>query len=186
MKIPLWSWHKTDFSLKEGILEWERSAYYNDETIPEVKQAYAELKSLLGTDQLIWCHTKDVHYDYKGSPKVGWVLSVPEEIIFRILDTYAWEKLLGTKSYPPSLRRQWEEELPDDVERGSKEYEDLIDQKLKQYLNNETRQEILDRLFIDAPYAKALKDHESITVLLKHPIPESWVLQSDYRNIRYP
>lgn len=187
MNIKLWSWHEPElFSLTEGRVDWGQSAYFNDETIPKVKQAYAELKRLLGTDQVIWCLTNDVHHDYKGAPKVGWVLSVPEEKIFRILDTYAWEKLLGTKSYPHSLKQKWEEELPDHVKQGSKEYEDRIQQKLDLYLSNETRQEILDRLFIETPYAKAMKEYESITVLLKHPIPESWVLQTAYRNIRYP
>ncbi len=123
MNIPLWSWHEPEFSLTEGRVDWGQSAYYNDKNIPRRKEAYAELKVLLGTDQIIWCATKDDYYDHSGRTKVGWVLSVPERDLFRIVNNVAWNQLLGQLDYfPHSLRENWTSESKKITDLYSAEY----------------------------------------------------------------
>ncbi len=164
--MQLWTFQEPGFSLTSGQVDHARSEYYK--TVSGVPNAYAQLAKRLGTDQIIWCYVRrEEYHDLPHLTREEWALDVPEYDILAIVDTFIWNRILGIETYPESLRHKWLEDAP--LEEAARNA--YIKQKIKDYhAQPEPDAGWWSRLFITDTTA------EGATVLLKHPIPESWVV----------
>jgi hypothetical protein len=165
--MQLWTWHEPDFDLTSGEVDHSRSKYYK--STPGILAAYAELSRLLGTDQIIWCYVRrDEYHQLPNLTRIEWALNVPDNQILGMIDAYVWNKILGIKTYPRSLYSDWLDMAPTD-ESARLAY---INKKIEDYHSQpEPSGGWWSRLFT--------KDStiEGATALLRHPIPEHWVIR---------
>ena len=164
--MQLWTWQEPGFSLMFGYVDHTQSKYYN--TLAGAPEAYAELATRLDTDQIIWCFVRpDDYSDMSHLTRVEWTLDVPDNEILKIIDAYIWNKILGIQTYPHTLRLQWLDDAP--IEENARDA--YIDQKIQDYHSQpEPDGGWWSRLFIKDTMV------EGAEVLLKHPIPQSWVV----------
>ena len=164
--MQLWTWHEPDFSLTSGRLDHSRSQYYK--IVDGAPDAYAELAQRLSTDQIIWCYVRrDDYHDLPKLTRVEWALDVPDTEILAITDAYIWNKILRIHTYPRSLYFEWLEYAPTD---GAARVE-FIEHKIEEYhAQLPPDGGWWSQLFITDTMP------EGATVLLKHPIPEAWVV----------
>jgi hypothetical protein len=172
--MKLWTWHGPDFSLTSGRVDHSRSSYYTDENLPKIPCAYAELARRLGTDQIIWCYVSPNEYiKTSNDTRVEWVLEVPDDKLFSIIDSFIWNRIIDRKTYPDSLREKWAYEAieTDDynayLERNRQKYDSQTPPKGGWW----------EALFITDI------NTEGATVLLKHPIPDIWIVRSPDINV---
>jgi hypothetical protein len=172
--MKLWTWHEPDFSLVAGRVDLSRSMYHA--TVPQAPKAYAELARRLGTDQIIWCYVRRGEYhDLPQLTRVEWALDVPDHGILAITEAFIWNKILGLRTYPQSLYDKWLNDAPTDEAAR----DDYIAAQLAAYHSEpEPDGGWWSRLFISDAMA------ESATVLLRHPIPDSWILSVGRRKQR--
>lgn len=106
--VRLWTWHKPDFSLTSDRVDWSRSDYYNDESLPEVRKAYARLAEQLGTDQIIWCVTRrEDHIVLPSDECCEWEIEVPSDNILRFVNAIVWNRIIGRNNVYPNYGREW-------------------------------------------------------------------------------
>ncbi len=161
--MKLWTWHGTDFSLTSGCVDLSRSPYYH---MPKYRFAHAELARRVGTDQIIWCYVRRTKHEERE--RIERVLKVPKDRLLRIIDSPIWERIIDG-AIPPDVREQWYCEA-----RQRKLFfsdrEKFIEKKEKEYSDQPPpKGGWWTKLFIDDITA------EGAEVLLKHPIPDSWV-----------
>jgi hypothetical protein len=163
--IQLWTWQEPDFSLTSGYVDHAQSEYYN--TVLGVPEAYAILAKRLGTDQIIWCYVRRDEYDnLPHLTRIEWALDVPDDDILAIIDTYTWNRLLGIETYPRTRYLRLLRDAPmEETARNAH-----IEQQIRDYHSQpEPDGGWWSRLFMTDTTV------EGATVLLAHPIPESWV-----------
>ena len=177
-EIPLWSYHPPVFSLLDSRVKPHLSGYRDDS---QIMAAYAELKSRLGTDQIIWCYTRKEDFRETSRPMVEWALHVPLQNVVAFYDTVAWARIIGKTPCP----------LPEDKRRR------IRDEALHHFPNDpQSRRELEDartaeiwnehapvggwwsKLFVDRP------DRDGIDALIYHPIDNSWLLSKTLRGFR--
>jgi hypothetical protein len=165
--MKLWSWHTTDFSLTSGHVDHCRSKYYRK--VPEIPSAYVQLFRLVGTCQIIWCYGgRNGYQQLEGDTRVVWELDVPDDRVLAIIDNWVWERIIDSNVCPPDLREQWEYEAV----QGNHDLDAYVEAKKHEYLSKPAPQ----GSWWTALFIQAIND--DATVLLKHPIPDSWVLRS--------
>lgn len=155
----------TGFSLTSGTVDPTRSTYRD---LPKFPEAYVKLAALLGTEQIIWC---SVHPEkYTPLPLVNqfeWVLEVPEAGFFKIIDNYVWNRIVGRRVFPESLRQRALREAPTrSVER------EAFKQRAEDAYHAQPEPEggWWSLLFITDV------SPEGAVVLLELPIPQQWVV----------
>lgn len=167
--MKLWTWHEPEFSLVAGRVALSRSTYYA--TVASAPEAYAKLARRLGTDQIIWCYPRPGEYHVRPQcTRVEWALDVPDHEILAITDAYIWNKILKLRTYPESLRHKWLDDAPiDEAARDA-----YLALKIAAYHSEpEPDGGWWARLFTSDGMA------EGAQVLLRHPIPQSWVVSVD-------
>ncbi len=164
--MKLWTWHGTDFSLTCGRVDHSLSQYYN--CMPSIPPAYAELARRVGTDQIIWCYARPDPDEYEDLKQIKWVLDVSDDRILAIISSPIWERIICTKALPPALREKWKCEAFQGKHDDSEAY---IEEKSEEYFSQPPPEGgWWTDLFISDIGA------EGARVLLKHPIPDSWVV----------
>lgn len=135
---------------------------------PKFPAAYGELAKRLGTANFVWCSIiKDEAKEReKWRDRVEWILDVPDDEILCLTDIFIWNKIIDFKTYPQSLRTKLWKEVPQDVPSKT----DWVEGKLNEYHNMpEPADGWWSQLFLKDTNA------EDATVLVRHPIPESWI-----------
>jgi len=164
----LWTWHEPDFLLTEGRVDHTRSEYYI--TVPGVRDAYANIARRLSTDQIIWCYVRrDGYHRLPKLTRIEWSLNVPNDGVLAVIDSFVWNKILRIETFPPmSLHFKWREQAP--LERVARDA--FLERKIKEYhAQPEPPDGWWSQLFIKDTSV------EGATVLLRHPIPKSWVVR---------
>jgi hypothetical protein len=126
----------------------------------------------LDSYRIIWC---SAHCDWTNprpsKSAVLWVLELPEDKILAVADAYIWNKIIGIQVVPRSLQEKWSDEAPE----GDDAYSAYIEQQMATYhAQPEPPGGWWSQLFI------ADSSAEGATVLLEHPIPESWVIEPEH------
>lgn len=165
--MKLSSWQEPDFSLTSGRVDHSRSSYYR--RMLAIPPAYARLATHVGTDQIIWCYARpDEYRKLPGDTRVEWLLDVPDEKILGIIDSWVWERIIGSKAYPSALRNRWA------MEAVQGEHDLLAHIRVRE-------DEYLSQPPPEGGWWKALFisdiDTADSIVLVEHPIAESWVIR---------
>lgn len=137
--------------------------------MPSIPPAYARLATCLGTDQIVWCYSRpDEYKKVPGDTRVEWVLDVPDEKILRIIDSWVWERIIGSNAYSPALRDRWTLEAV----QGNHDYEAHIRAREQEYLS----QPPPEGSWWKALFIQDISNGDP-TVLVEHPVAESWVIR---------
>ncbi len=169
--LLLWSWQEPDFSLTEGAVDHRRSEYYK--TVAGVPKSYKELSKRLGTDQFIWCYTRQDEYNPRlGCTRVEWQLKVPEDRVLRKVCSVVWHCIVwcnggerGLVGTPPKkFERLWR----GIAGRYGLKF-DNFNKEFYRFWYAKTDEELWDALFLDKV------DGECTDVLLRHPVEDKWV-----------
>lgn len=169
--LLLWSWQEPDFSLTEGTVDHGRSYYYN--TVRGVPESYKELSVRLGTDQFVWCYTRQDGYNPgRGCTRVEWQLEVPEDRVLRKACGVVWHCIVwcnggehGLVGKPPKKFEYLWRKLASDF--GLKL--DDFNREFYNFWYNKTNEELWDALFLDTVHG------DCTDVLLRHPVEKGWV-----------
>src|SRR5262245_49835526 len=103
--MRLWTWQTPDHSLLGGCVVPERSEYVL--TAPGLLEAYQELASRLGTDQLVWCCTLPSE-NWRLTERIEWVLDVPSRNVLGFVDDIVWNRIFKRQcTLPDSIRHSW-------------------------------------------------------------------------------
>jgi len=108
--MRLWTYQWPDFRLTDCNLKVDFNKSRYAKTFPKYKDACKRLSDLLGTDQIIWCYTRQNEYIYlPGEAPMEWELEIPEDQILAYICSYTWNKILGVKRFTVSenIRHQW-------------------------------------------------------------------------------
>lgn len=137
--------------------------------MPAIPPAYARLATRVGTDQIVWCYARpDEYRKLPGDTRVEWELDVPDEKILAIIDSWVWERIIGSKAYPRALRDKWAMEAV----QGDHHYEAHIRAREEEYLSQPPP---------EGDWWKALFIQDISTgvptVLVEHPIAKSWAIR---------
>jgi hypothetical protein len=177
-EILLWSFHAPDFSLFDGQVKPDLSGYRDDS---QIMAAYAELKSRLGTDQIIWCYTRKDDFRETSRQMVEWALRVPLQNIVAFYDSVVWARIIGKTpcALPEDQRRQLRNDalrhFPNDPQRR-RAYEDA---RTAEIWNKPAPDGgWWSKLFVDRP------DRDGIDALISHPIDNSWLLGKTLRGFK--
>lgn len=173
--LKFWTWQTPDFSLTTGHVDVTKSKYHR--SMPAIRDAYSELARRLGTDQIVWCYTSpDQYIVYPWDSKVGWEIRVTAKHVLGYINSWTWERIIGTKAHPPELRDQWLQHAID----NDLDPEDYCEHQLNQYLSIHPPSGCWwDHLFIDQPTSYKPSD---VTVLVRHPLPTVAVSQLQAEN----
>jgi len=159
--MRLWTFHTPDFSLTSGAIDLDHS--YDVSYVPGLRERYEDLAHYLGLDryEIIWCHVRDDIIRDAYVDRVEYILEVPDYQILRIVDSYIWNKIIGLDAYP---RSKWQTEAPEGItseyfQKKVDEYHDQLPPPGGWW----------PQLFLTDTTA------EGACVLLRHPIPESWI-----------
>lgn len=167
--IRLWSWHKPEFSLIDGQVDWDKSDHYLDD---ESRQAaYKRLRDELGTDQIVWCClNRDDWPDRSGLAE--WELDVPREEVLAIVDEGIWNHqwCQFDASLAASHRRILMQECLDEGVHEPQARQECLARKFDEYKRREGPLRLSSEN--DAP---------AVNVLLRHPVDPKWVIK-DGRN----
>lgn len=137
-------------------------------------QAYKDLASRIGTDQIIWCDTQPgQHVDVPSSTRQEWILEVPCDEILEFVDVVAWEQILGTRGLPLSVISCWRREarrrFPND--RGAQEkYVENREEEL--WAQDPPSGSWWNYLFVERQ-ADGL-----VSALIRHPARPEWVISN--------
>ncbi len=173
--MKLWTWQGRDFKLTSGCVDYLKSPYCK--THPELIPAYQELSQFLGTDQIIWCCVREDEFVPDKDRPVRWELDVPDNEFGKgefpkICNSFIWAKMVGWNELPipRELYAQWKGSAPlSDPDRTR-----FIEQKVQEYREEPPPEGgWISQLFISDATC------EGANVLLKHPIPESWIVRSE-------
>ena len=186
MKLKLWTIHDTnddtnDFKLSEGRVDHSKSYYYNKTR--DIKKAYHQLWPLIKVPdgQIIWCYTREKDCAKTSTPKIRWALKVPECSIITYIDEIMWNCILDIRvslnsSYKRDIKAKANDEFPND---GNKRY--ALEKKLEKefWENKPPVEELWEKLLLD----KAVDGSQA---LIKHPIPDDWIIEKKPFNIKLP
>lgn len=173
--IPLWSFHAPGFSLLDGQVKPHLSGYRDD---LQIMVAYAELKSRLGTHQIIWCYTRKADFRETSRQVVEWALHVPMQNILAFYDSVVWARIIGKTPcmLPDDQRRRIRAEaldrFPNDPQ-GRHEFEDARTTEI--WNEPAPHGGWWSKLFVNRP------DRDGIDALIFHPIDHSWLLSKTLR-----
>jgi|SRR6185437_14135601 len=176
--IPLWSFHPPGFSLLDGRVKPDLSGYRDDS---QIMAAYAELKSQLGTDQIIWCYTRKAGFRETSRQMVEWALQVPLKNVVAFYDSVVWARIIGKTpcTMPEDQRRQLRNDAlrhyPNDPKRR-REYEDARTAGI--WNEPAPAGGWWSKLFVDHP------NRSGIDALISHPIDNSWLLGKTDRGFK--
>jgi len=172
--MRLWTWQEPEQCLTCGCVDLEQSEYCRDD--PAIRDAYAELAKVVGTDQLIWCYVRDGEYSiFDCDTRLRWTLEVPDDGILRFTDDHIWNRILGKKiRIPRAINCQWEIDCPPgEADRAAY----LNRREDEYYAQTPPGGSWWPQLFIDKS-ALRLDDKEQLSsALLRHPIPQPWVVR---------
>ena len=168
--MRLWSYQGVGHSLTDGHIDPSRLPYL--ETVPGYADAIKELAKRIGepSGQFIWCLTRDTEWLETAVPRIKYTLDVASSDFLAVLDGAVWERILGTTSVPDSIRLLWDSEWD-----GQSSYRDFVEMKEREYhALQPPKGSWWESLIIDEPTAES-------TVLLRHPIPERWIIPCEPR-----
>jgi len=177
-ELPLWSFHAPRFSLLDGRVKPDLSGYRGESRI---MAAYAELKTRLGTDQIIWCYTRKEDFRETSRQMVEWALQVPIQNILAFYDSVVWARIIGKTpcTLPEDQRRQLRDEalhhFPNDPQRR-REFEDARTAEI--WNEPAPAGGWWSKLFVDR------HDRDGIDALISHPIDNSWLLSKTLRGFK--
>lgn len=169
--IRLWTWQTPNISLTKGVLNYLDSAFYRDESIPNIKDAYKRVFSKLGTSQFHWCFTQPDEAQKPWRGRVKWEIEVPEKDILAIVRGSVWNKIIGIERFTPptKLRLKWMREA-DRRTRDGRESRALYEQLQRSYWASEPPELLWEKLWVD-------EIGEDTWALVKHPIDQSYIKQ---------
>jgi hypothetical protein len=168
--MKLWTWHSSDFSLTQGLVDHARSSFF--QTVLGVPSAYQELWLRLGTCQIIWCYTNREERHKTGVPQCEWALEVPDDRILRIVDGIVWNHIIGAKNCPgPSIdENEWKAEAHRLHPHDKDLRESFCANRRKAYWNQPPPPEgWWSRLFVSDISG------ECRWALIRHPVPTAWI-----------
>lgn len=166
--ITLWTWQGQNHSLTEGRVDPRLSDWWE---IPSIRQAYLRLFRLVRTCQLIWCWTDigDVRADGYRDKRV-WELNVPVDRVLCYVDDVIWgairkEQVALPKVDRDAIHQQALQRNPADMGQAYRECE----------------AEYRASLLVGDPWSRLMREQpcEGRSALLKHPIPEAWVVRRE-------
>jgi len=181
--MKFWTWQHDKTKPTVGDID-PRCLDSDYNSNPEFRPAFDRLWEELGTDQLIWCFVDEK--EATRSPwrnRSRWILEVPQESIFQVIDPGVWERILGSGAVPPQyddVRAVWASEaIRKDFPIG-----EYVAQEHNEYLKiPPPGGDWWPHLFLanigdDGWTSKWLsrtlcRDATASQVLLKRPIPES-------------
>ena len=161
----VWTAQGRNHSLLKGEIELKQSEYY--ESPPEYRIAHARISDLLSTSQIIWCSTKPDDATQDENKSI-WVLEVPVGEELAIIDGYRWSGILGQSHILPSIELQHSRRKKAAILFPNNSIEQRK-YRFRSPVPNESLEEHWNQLLI-----QEIKD--SAQVLLRHPIPETWVV----------
>ena len=157
--MRLWSYQSPDFSLVEGNVDPDKSQYAQ-----KYKAAYQQLWGIVG-DQIVWCCTSSDDW-YQKSGFCEWVLEVPEDRFYRIVDEMVWAGIRRESCCPQRLRSQLLakaiEKYPNSVDAYA-----WLDRQVKRLVHPPG--DPWGSLFLNDP-----NDFRA-SILLRHPVERDWV-----------
>lgn len=172
--MRLWTYQWPDFRPTDCNVKVNISKSRYAETLPKYRDAYKKLSDRLGTDQIIWCCTRQDEYKYLlGEAPMEWELEVPAEQILACISSYVWNKILGVKRFTVSceIRHQWLTQALELAPNDPEKLERIRETLEEQFYAPEPEENLWNRLLLKEP------SDEGCSVLLKHPIKESWVIR---------
>jgi len=164
--MKLWTFHTPDFSLTSGSIDLDRS--FDVSYVTGLREAYEELARHLGLEryEILWCHNREDFNRAGYRDRVEYKLDVPDDQFLCIVDSYIWNKIIGLDAYPTPLYFKWREEAAPNA------IGDYIEKKLAEYHSQPPPPGgWWSRLVIED------LDAEGACVLLRHPIPEAWIVE---------
>ncbi len=173
--MKLWTIHDTyDFKLSEGHVDHSKSDYYNNTL--GVKEAYPQLWSLIGIPdgQIIWCYTRKEDICITSEPIIMYTLEVPEDSVITYIDDIMWNCILGkrprlTLSYRRPIEAEAGKKFPKDPYKRRNLEKELVNEFWE---NKPPAGELWEKLRLD-------KAVDSSSALIKHPIPDDWIIKSE-------
>jgi hypothetical protein len=175
--MKLWSWQTPDFDLTSGKVDHSKSTYYQD--IPGYHLACPTLWEILGTNQIVWCYTKQNRHYYSGDDcNVEWILDVPQTNI-TLIDMCIWEKVIKSGYVPHELEQQWFEEALKKAPHDSDRRQEIVGQKKDEYLAPVSEEELWNQLFLPIDDVSDRKT----TAIIPHPIQKDWVVDQEIHTI---
>jgi len=172
--MRLWTWQKKGFDITdpEMVVDSRRySAYYDDPSLPGVKEAYEELWRRLEITQIIWCYTQEDEAKDIWKGHVRWELDVDKGDVLAFLSASAWNKIIGVKEFTPpiGLWLQWKREALKRTPSDPHCRDRIIEELKRAYWAPEPVQQLWKRLWLEDV-------SDDTWALLKHPIEKSWVV----------
>ena len=182
-RIPLWSFHKQDFSLvDDDHLDPTRSENYKSS--PYIANAYRGIWRELGTDQLIWCYTRREDVRTIPRDKKEWALRVPRSAILSFLDGFVWARIIhaGNITPPRACEQGWKIEAIAQFPHDISAQHSFIDAKRDEYWNRSPPPAgWWSVLFVDDPGSSPV---EGIDALIRYPVVTAWVVSDGSANRR--
>lgn len=156
----------------------ELSGYRDDSSIIA---AYVELRSRLGTDQIIWCYTRKEDFRETSRAMVEWAMDVPVQNILAFYDSVVWARIIGKTpcTLPADQRRRIRAEALQKFPHEPEKRHEFEETKTAAFWNRpEPAGGWWTRLFVDQP------DRDGIDALIRHPIDHSWLQSKTLRGVR--
>ena len=182
--MKLWTWQKDGFDITNDSTPVDsnnNSRYWNhpnEQTRAHFRRVYTTLWDKLETDQFHWyyCDENDAKSELSSEEygaNVLWELEIPEDKIWKIACTAAWDSLRGRTVYPPRFfSLSWQSKLiNEDAAQSSKNLEKL-EENFKEFWHRKNEDELWDLLFLKeiVPFCSQ--------VLLKHPVDSSFITRN--------
>ena len=155
----LWSWQTEDIDLTKGKIF--NGKYPWTDNYPKYPELRKKLSIKLGTDQFIWCYTKDG----EAMPRrKKWELSVPKDRV-RLICSITWDWILK-RNHGENIRCVIPNRLWYLSQLEYKEFQNKFHDAWK----DKTPEELWDMLFVN-------EIGECTHALLLCPIKEDWIIR---------
>lgn len=181
--VKLWTWQKDGFDITNASIPVDsknNSRYWNvpiEETRAHFHRVYAKLWEKLETDQFHWyyCDENDAKSELSseeyGTNAFLWELEIPEEKIWKIACSAAWESLRGCTLHAPRFfSLSWQHKLMKEDSKGLSEGKlDEFQSNFVNFWKRKNESELWDSLFLKeiVPFCSQ--------VLLEHPVDSRFV-----------
>lgn len=167
--VKLWSWHFPGFSLTSRTVNHSKSEFYK-----QYKDAYDELISRIGTDQIVWCATVLGRYA-DGWARSGrtrkWILLVPQSLLLCCIDEYAWSRIRGESlTAPIETIWKWEQDAREQFPDNPKARDEYVKARKHEFTHRDPPGgSWWDHLFVE------YRADEVTTAIIPHPVSHDHV-----------
>lgn len=166
----LHTYHDPKFDLINDKLNYKKSPHYKHERL---LLSYKWLFSIIGTNQVIWCHPAHHHWEPKHGEEIKqWILDVPDDCIIKEVNGYIWDYVIQDCDLVPDvIHLGWENECEKLGIVESDEWHDFLEKKAVEWRKTagSKEEQWLRELFTKHP----TYDSE---YLIPFPVKKEWVV----------